>query len=216
MRYLQLSQISMKQMPLFFSLIVSLLLTACNDNSFLSSVSLGSDFSVNSAESIELIVQTDIPDSSIISYQWIQKSGIAVLFNEQNRESITFTAPELNADNDSLVFEVIVTDDQGVAYSDTIIITVLVSESRLTTVNISWMPPSLNEDSSQLIDLSGFKIYYGESSDNLDKVVTVSDPLQSSRKIEGLSANRVYFFAVTAFNDSGFESQYSQMVQIQV
>lgn len=216
MHYLKLSQISIKYIPLFFICLFSLLLTACNDDSFLSSVSLGDDFSANSGELVELIVQTDIPDSSIISYQWIQKSGITVSFNEQNRESIIFTAPELSTNSDSLVFEVIITDNQEVQYSDTIIIMVFASDSSLTAVNISWQAPLLNEDSSQLTDLSGFKIYYGESADDLDKVVTVNDPLQISCEIDGLSANRAYFFTVTAFNDSGLESQHSQMVEIQV
>ncbi|WP_028862303.1 fibronectin type III domain-containing protein [Psychromonas aquimarina] len=85
-----------------------------------------------------------------------------------------------------------------------------------STVKISWEAPTFNENGSELTNLSGFKVYYGQSAQKLDKLIIINDPQQTFIKIDTLSADRLYFFSITAFNDSGFESRHTNIVQIQL
>jgi len=221
MNYLKSLQTAVKSYRLFTSFcLCCLLLTACNDGSSSASninvsVNLGDDFNVNSGEIIELNVQANTADNSSITYQWIQRSGIPVSFDGQNQQTIKFTAPDVSTANDSLIFEVIVTDNQGVSNSDTVVITILASDTSSSTVRISWKAPAFNENGSELTNLSGFKIYYGQSADKLDKEVIIHDPKLTFFKIDRLSTDALYYFSMTAFNDFGFESQHSDIVQIQ-
>ena len=63
------------------------------------------------------------------------------------------------AKSDSLTSEIIVTDNQGNQYSDSIIITVLTDNSQKHSVDVSWIAPMENENGSQLTNLAGYKIY---------------------------------------------------------
>ncbi len=89
------------------------------------------------------------------------------------------------------------------------------SEQSNSTIKVSWEAPTFNENGSELTNLSGFKIYYGQSAHILDKVIIINDPQQTFIKIDALPAERLYFFSITAFNDSGFESQPTNLLQIQ-
>lgn len=79
------------------------------------------------------------------------------------------------------------------------------------TATVTWVPPTENTDNSILTDLAGFKIYYGTSQEQLSESVTIDDPAASSWVIENLSGNTTYYFAVTAFNANGVESDYSNI-----
>ncbi len=76
---------------------------------------------------------------------------------------------------------------------------------------ISWNPPTRNTDNSDLQDLAGFKIYVGESAEALQSVKTIDDPSAYSTLVEELKPNTTYYFAVTAINSHGIESDYSNI-----
>ncbi|WP_019613732.1 fibronectin type III domain-containing protein [Psychromonas ossibalaenae] len=84
-----------------------------------------------------------------------------------------------------------------------------------STVKISWEAPVFNENGSELTNLSGFKIYYGQSAQQLDNMIIINDPQQTFIEIDTLSADRLYYFSITAFNDLGFESQHTNPLQFQ-
>ena len=87
------------------------------------------------------------------------------------------------------------------------------------SVTLLWDAPTTNMDGSLLTDLAGFKIYYRiPSADEYSDPIIV--PMESasckmSRKIMQCTyiVNNLnpgtYYFALTAYNDNGAESHYS-------
>jgi Putative Ig domain len=76
------------------------------------------------------------------------------------------------------------------------------------TVDLAWVPPTENTDGSTLVNLNGYKIYYGHSSKNYTATITISNPGLTSYVIDSLPPG-TYFFSVTATTSSGVQSGYS-------
>ncbi|MCW9014630.1 MAG: fibronectin type III domain-containing protein [Gammaproteobacteria bacterium] len=79
-------------------------------------------------------------------------------------------------------------------------------------VTLSWLPPTENTDGSNLTDLSGYKIYYGTSSNTLNSTITVNNPGLAEYVVENLNNNTTYYFAITAIKSNSAESNYSNIV----
>lgn len=71
------------------------------------------------------------------------------------------------------------------------------------SVIVSWDP---NQES----DLSGYRIYYGKASRQYDQMIDVGNV--TSFKIDNLQVGVTYYFAVTAYDFSGNESDFSEEV----
>lgn len=69
---------------------------------------------------------------------------------------------------------------------------------------------SLAWDPNTETDLAGYKIYYGSSSRNYEFSIDVSNIIPYT--ISSLENGRTYYFAATAYNTSGYESEYSNEV----
>lgn len=78
------------------------------------------------------------------------------------------------------------------------------------TVTVSWTSPTQNTDNSPLTDLAGFKVYYGTSADDLSNTIDINNPLTRSLKIADLTNG--YYFAVSAVNSKGVQSNLSSKV----
>jgi len=76
---------------------------------------------------------------------------------------------------------------------------------------LTWTPPTTNEDGTPLVDLAGYKIYYGTASRSYPNSITIANPGITSYVIDNL-ASGTYYFAATAFNYSGGESDVSNEV----
>lgn len=77
---------------------------------------------------------------------------------------------------------------------------------------VSWTSPSTNIDGSDLLDLSGFKIYYGTSPGVYDKNIDVGNVNSFVIK----EAPGIYYIAVVAYNFEGSTSVYSDEVVLTV
>jgi len=73
-------------------------------------------------------------------------------------------------------------------------------------ITLNWTPPTENTDNSTLLDLSGYKIYYGEAENELNNTITVSNSSLSTYVIENLQPGNVYYVAITSYNSNGTES----------
>lgn len=73
---------------------------------------------------------------------------------------------------------------------------------------LSWQPPTQNTNDTALEDLDGFNIYWGTSAGDYTNQITVDNEGTTSRFIDGLDAG-TYYFATTAFNSFGIESELS-------
>lgn len=73
------------------------------------------------------------------------------------------------------------------------------------TAMLSWAPPLENTDGSQLVDLVGYRVLYGRSADNLDRVITITNASLSAYLVEGLGLG-TWYFSVVALNSRGAQS----------
>src|SRR4051812_48234902 len=80
------------------------------------------------------------------------------------------------------------------------------------TATVSWTPPTTNVDGSDLLDLAGFKVAYGTSSDALTQVAQVDDNTRSSYIVQSLTPG-TWYFVVRAFNTQQVESADSNVAQ---
>jgi hypothetical protein len=71
---------------------------------------------------------------------------------------------------------------------------------------LTWEAPTTVSDGTPLTDLAGYKIYYGTSSGNYTEVI---DAGNVTTYTVGSLPPGTYYFAVTAYNGSGNESDYS-------
>jgi fibronectin type 3 domain-containing protein len=82
------------------------------------------------------------------------------------------------------------------------------------SATLSWDAPQTYIDGRPLGDaLGGFKVYYGTSSRNYIHVVDVGKA--TTYKVTGLSP-ATYYFAVTAYDRTGNESDYSNEVSKEI
>ncbi|MGI9304103.1 MAG: hypothetical protein ACR2RB_15585 [Gammaproteobacteria bacterium] len=79
------------------------------------------------------------------------------------------------------------------------------------TAALSWTPPTTNIDGSALLDLAGYRIYYGTESQSYTEVKVVENIGVADTIIDGLQAG-TYYFAATAIDTSGNESAFSNEV----
>ncbi len=111
------------------------------------------------------------------------------------------------------VIELAVSDGQATD-TERVVIDVLRAEG---SVALAWERPTRNEDGSPLLDLAGFRIYYGICDDRRTCVadalrgelegarIDVGDATEST--VRGLVRSETYFFFVTAYDLAGNESR---------
>jgi hypothetical protein len=89
------------------------------------------------------------------------------------------------------------------------------NQSRITVsaavagrATLSWQAPTQRVDGTPLTNLAGFRVYYGNSANDMNFVIQVADPGARSQLIENLTVG-TWFFAATAYDDTGGESSRS-------
>jgi hypothetical protein len=88
------------------------------------------------------------------------------------------------------------------------IFAISVDQVGTVSTTLSWMPPTQNEDGSPLMDLAGYKIYWGTIRGQYTHSAKIDNPGISSYVVENLSPG-TYEFVGTSFNRAGVESAYS-------
>jgi len=77
------------------------------------------------------------------------------------------------------------------------------------SVTLTWLKPAANTNGTQLTDLDGYRIYYGQTSRNYTSVMDINKT--TSYTVSSLSQG-TWCFAVTAYDIAGNESGYSNEV----
>lgn len=134
-------------------------------------------------------------------YFKIEIDGVIQSENYSTYRKATFAHTQAVMANPTLVIKLIP------AWWEDIKVTGIIAEVVSGEVTISWIPPTQNTDNSPLIDLAGFKVYFGLSEDNLLTEINVEG---TQLVIKELSPN-TYYFAVVAVNDLGVESELSNI-----
>ena len=79
------------------------------------------------------------------------------------------------------------------------------------TASLVWMPPTENEDGTPLLDLAGYKLYWGSTNDgSYPNSVTLMNPGITRYVVEDLTPAE-WHFVMTSINSRGIESEYSNL-----
>lgn len=76
------------------------------------------------------------------------------------------------------------------------------------STTLSWTAPTENEDGTALIDLAGYRLYWGTTPGVYTNSLTIDNTGQTTVTVDNLTAG-TYEFVATAFNSSGVESSFS-------
>ena len=82
------------------------------------------------------------------------------------------------------------------------------------SVTISWLPPDTNDNGSALTDLAGYRIHYGVNSTALTTQIDIPTSGLTDYVIENLILGATYYFAISAYNSEGVESNYSPVISV--
>ncbi len=85
---------------------------------------------------------------------------------------------------------------------------IAVTQSSNGSATLSWTPPTENTDGSALVNLSGYKIYYGTNAGAMNQTIALNGTGLTSYVISNLSP-ATYYFAITAVSSAGLESDRS-------
>lgn len=81
-------------------------------------------------------------------------------------------------------------------------------------LTLSWDAPTQNADGTALLNLMGYRIYYG-TTPQIPNVIDVGNPGLTTYVVENLTAG-TYYFAVAAYNSAGVESSQTPEVSATV
>jgi hypothetical protein len=70
------------------------------------------------------------------------------------------------------------------------------------------VPPTENTDGTALVNLNGYKIYYGHAPKTYTQTITLTNPGLTQYVIDNLPAG-TYYFSVTATTSNGTQSGFS-------
>jgi Putative Ig domain len=87
---------------------------------------------------------------------------------------------------------------------------IAVNQAASANATLSWSAPTQNTDGTTLMNLAGYRIYYGTSATALTQSVQIANPSVSTYVLEGLSPT-TYYFAVRAYTSGGAESANSNV-----
>jgi len=79
------------------------------------------------------------------------------------------------------------------------------------SVSLSWQAPTKNTDGSTLINLAGYRVYYGRTAGSYTHSVQLPNKSLTSVVIEDLAPAR-WYFSVKAYNTSGVVSSFSSPI----
>ncbi len=75
---------------------------------------------------------------------------------------------------------------------------------------LSWSAPTTDTDGEPVTGLAGYHVYMGSDPGDLSLRAGVSGAASTTFEVSGL-ASGTYYFAVTAYNESGIESEMSNI-----
>ncbi len=103
--------------------------------------------------------------------------------------------------------EIVITVSDGTASAGLGPFSIAVNAIGLGAATLNWQPPTQNEDGTALMDLAGYRLYWGPPG-NRSNSVTINNPGLTRYVVDNLAPG-TYEFVATAFNAAGIESQYS-------
>ena len=138
----------------------------------------------------------------------IQNKPFWAAFNQVTGE-ISGTAPS-GSEGSYENISIVVSDGQASTALEAFAVTVV--QDAPGSITLNWQPPAANDDGTPLLDLGGYRIYYGRESGKYDNVIDIENPGVTTYLIEGLVPGR-YFIAATSYTKGNVESDFSNELQ---
>lgn len=165
---------------------------------------------VSAGESYVFQPQASDPDNDVVTFTIANKPAWASFDPKTGKLWGTPTANDVGT---YAAIEIAATDGNSVTALPPFDLTVsAVAAVAPKGVTVAWDAPTQNEDGSPLVDLQGYKIYYGKQSQKYEATITVDNPGLTRYVLENLAPG-TYFVAVTAYNRNGVESSFSEELQ---
>lgn len=109
--------------------------------------------------------------------------------------------------------QILVSD--GVNVSELAPFSISVLEARIGSAELSWEPPTVNDDGTPLSDLSGYVIRYGRSMGTLDQDIRIDNAGATMFVVENL-VEGTWYFSLSAVNRAGVESMPTGYVSLSI
>jgi hypothetical protein len=103
---------------------------------------------------------------------------------------------------------VVISVSDGVASAALPAFSIAVQAVATGSATLTWELPTTNTNGTPLTNLAGFKVYWGTSPGNYSSSATIMNPGLTRYVVENLTPN-TYYFAITALNNVGTESVFS-------
>jgi len=146
-------------------------------------------------------------DGTVASYAWNQTAGTAVALDETTPSMPTFTAPDLAAD-ETLTFELVVTDDDGAASAaDSVDITVVANVAPTANAGADATADALETvtlDGSLSSDADGtITTYAWTQTGGPNVTLDETDPVKPTFEAPNVGADTVFTFELVVTDDDG-------------
>lgn len=156
----------------------------------------------------EFVPQTAQPDETLLSFSIGNKPPWAEF------DPTTGTLSGIPVFNDVAMYsDISITASDGITTATLGPFSIDVYVPVLTSATLSWTPPSLRLDDTELDDLAGYVIHYGTSRYRFPHKVNVPSGDLASFFLENIPADRTYFFTITATDSSGGISPPSDIIE---
>jgi hypothetical protein len=88
---------------------------------------------------------------------------------------------------------------------------IAVVQSTNNTATLSWTPPTQNTNGTPLVNLAGYRIYYGTSASAMTTVIQLANAGSSTHTVTNLTP-ATWYFSVKAYTAANTESSFSSTV----
>lgn len=182
--------------------------------------SAGSDQIVTSGDTVTLMGTGSDYDGVVLSYAWQQVTGTSVTLTDSSAATLTFTAPDVIA-QETLVFALVVTDDEGATDADTVNVRVYPEMSAPSNLVVAASLSGFTLTWDAVSGADSYNLYYAAESFGSPVDVDNYASLVAGHMVTGIADNEyvltspdtitTYYFAVTAVRDADESSASSEV-----
>lgn len=176
------------------------------------------NISVDEGTQVQITADATDPDGSIATYQWQQLSGMQVVLSDENTDTLSFVAPAVN-DVQTLVFEIMVTDNEGATAT---------RQAQVVVLNLNQIP-TVNAGATQTV-VENTPVTLTATADDPDgSIVSVNwqqtagsqvtlantDQLVTSFTAPDVNNDETLSFVITVTDNSGATATATTQVNVQ-
>ncbi len=160
--------------------------------------------------SYDFLPQASDPDGDALSFSMSGRPGWA----EFNTGNGRLTGTPVEADV-GVYTDIFIRASDGIDTVSLPRFSINVAQAVNGQASLSWTPPITNTDGSTLTDLNAYNIYFGTEEHQYPFEVPVDNPGIADFIVDQLCPD-TYFFAITAINAQGIESDLSNITTVVV